>query len=194
MYISYADTEEAANRFLAQYNPAGTIPIPIEEIVELHLGISIVPRLGLLREEGIDAFLSHDFTTLNIDQEHYMNHSNRCRFTLAHEIGHYVLHRDIIESIKTVEEWRRFVLGEGTGRAVYEIHADNFAGCLLMPRELVLAEYKAQKEMADKTFRAAKMNVPDDSIQIPFIANELARKFEVSQQAAEIRLRKIFQK
>jgi len=164
MFISYDDTEEAADGFLAQYHPTGTVPIPIEEIVELRLGITIVPRLGLLKEEGIDAFLSHDFTTLNIDQEHYMNQSNRCRFTLAHEIGHYVLHREIIQSIKTLSQWKRFILGEGTGRAVYEIHADNFAGCLLMPRELVLIEYKAQIKIAEEKFRAAKMSIPDDSI------------------------------
>ena len=66
-YISYEETEGRANRFLAEHNPNRKIPVPIEEIVELKLEISIIPKMGMLLQHGIDAFLSSDFTELYID-------------------------------------------------------------------------------------------------------------------------------
>lgn len=191
MFISYEQSEGEAEKFLAKYHPSKTIPVPIERIVELDLEISIVPIKGLLAKESIDAFLSHDFSELYIDHDHYMGQTNRSRFTLAHEVGHYVMHRQIVAQITSIEQWRRFILGDGTGRAIYEIHADNFAGCLLMPRERLLAEYEIQKKTAEDRFRAAKLNVPDKKTLISFIANEIARKFDVSPKAAEIRLQKV---
>jgi len=191
MYVTYEKIEEEANKFLEVYHPNKTIPVPIERIVELDLEISIVPIMGLLNDESIDAFLSHDFAELYIDHDHYMGQTNRSRFTLAHEVGHYVLHRDIVSKIKTVEDWRRFILGEGMGRAVYEIHADNFAGCLLMPRAHLIAEYEILKKTSEDRFKAEGLSLPDKKTMISFIANEIARKFDVSAKAAEIRLQKV---
>ena len=76
-YISYEETEGEANKFLAKYNPNREIPVPIEEIVELKLEISIIPKMKMFSQHGIDAFLSTDFTELYIDQEHYMSQTNR---------------------------------------------------------------------------------------------------------------------
>ena len=192
MYISYEEIEEEASKFLNEYNSSRVIPVPIERIVELKLEISIVPKMGLLKNEGIDAFLSHDFTELYIDHDHYVRQTNRSRFTLAHEVGHYVLHRDIVASIKTLDDWKFFILGQGTGRAIYEIHADNFAGCLIMPKPELEEEYKAQRKIAAARIKQAGMSKPDEKTLISFIANEVARKFDVSPKAAEIRLSKIF--
>jgi hypothetical protein len=46
---SYEDLRKKADEFLGTYNPAGMIPVPIEEIVEFEFGINIVPVLGLQR-------------------------------------------------------------------------------------------------------------------------------------------------
>ena len=77
MFISYEQSEEEAETCLAKYHPTRTIPVPIERIVELDIQISIVPIKGLLANESIDAFLSHDFTELYIDYDHYMG-QNSC--------------------------------------------------------------------------------------------------------------------
>ncbi|MDR3606235.1 MAG: ImmA/IrrE family metallo-endopeptidase [Oligoflexia bacterium] len=191
MFISYEQTEKEAQLFLKKYHSDFSAPVPIERIVEIDLQISIVPIKGLLARESIDAFLSHDFTELYIDHDHYMGQTNRSRFTLAHEVGHYVLHRAVVAQITSIEQWRRFILGQGTGRAVYEIHADNFAGCLLMPRDQIRAEYEIQKKTVEDRFRAAGLEIPDKSTLLSFMANEIARKFDVSPKAAEIRLSKI---
>ena len=49
----------------------------------------------MLSQYSVDAFLSLDFLELHIDEEHYMSQTNRSRFTLAHEAGHYFLHKEI---------------------------------------------------------------------------------------------------
>ena len=46
-YHSYEDLRRQADAFLAKHHPAGTIPVPIEEIVEFQLSIDIVPMPGL---------------------------------------------------------------------------------------------------------------------------------------------------
>ena len=76
-YASYEEIEKEANNFLSKHNPNREIPVPIEEIVELKLEISIIPKMKMFSQHGIDAFLSADFKELYIDQEHYMSQTNR---------------------------------------------------------------------------------------------------------------------
>ena len=47
---SYEDLRKKADEFLKEHHPSGTIPVPIEEIVEFEFRINIVPVLGLQRE------------------------------------------------------------------------------------------------------------------------------------------------
>jgi hypothetical protein len=42
-YLSYEDLRQKADEFLAAHHPKGAIPVPIEEIIEMQLGIDIVP-------------------------------------------------------------------------------------------------------------------------------------------------------
>ena len=190
-YISYEEIERAANTFLSTYNPSRKVPVPIEEIVEIKLEISIVPKMGMLSQHGIDAFLSSDLSELYIDHDHYMSQTNRSRFTLAHEIGHYVLHKDIIRSVSTLKEWQDYLLGPGTGRAILEVQSDNFSGCLLMPQPEIIEEFHVQETIAIEKFKAASIPKPDDKTLVSFIANKIALQFNVSQKAAEIRLLKV---
>jgi Zn-dependent peptidase ImmA (M78 family) len=61
------------------------------------------------------------------------------RFTIAHEIGHALLHLEGIENgeISDTTEFLRQESGEQ--RPVKEVEADRFAAALLMPRDQVLA-------------------------------------------------------
>lgn len=68
---SYEDLRKKANDFLHAYNPSGTIPVPIEEIVEFEFGINIVPILGLQREFEIEGFTSSDLKNIYVDE--YVN-------------------------------------------------------------------------------------------------------------------------
>lgn len=88
----------------------------------------------------------------------------RKRFTLAHEIGHYILHRDMIGDGITDDALYRSPLGEW-----YERQANRFAADTLLPRSLVLSEWR----QGNKSLYT------------------LAATFDVSQQAMRIRLEEL---
>ena len=67
----------------------------------------------------------------------------RYRFTMAHELGHHVLHSQFFEDsgTKSVQE-TEFTLSLGASQQQrLEIQANLFASCLLMPQKLVAALY-----------------------------------------------------
>jgi Zn-dependent peptidase ImmA (M78 family) len=101
----------------------------------------------------------------------------RQRFTIAHEIGHYVL-RHQFEKGEHVHVDRGNFISARNARASAgidskEIEANQFAAALLMPAQLVEAE-------------AAKL-VRDGPLLDQHVAM-LARTFDVSEQAMTIRL------
>ncbi|MEM9348435.1 MAG: hypothetical protein AAGB26_17745 [Planctomycetota bacterium] len=57
-YIPDDNFGAIASDFLHQHNSDGTIPVPIESIVEFKLGIDIVPVAGLIDTAGINAFIT----------------------------------------------------------------------------------------------------------------------------------------
>lgn len=189
-FISDEMLESEAIRFLAKYHPSDSIPIPIEDIVEFDLKIKTVTVPGLFSEHQIDGFLSRDNAQLFIDQDMYMNFTNRARFTIAHEMGHYILHRDYIDSlnISSIEQWKQVVLGKGTGHARLETRANTFAGMLLMPKKHLAERFKLQKESLTTRNEFTNGKLPSDSVLAPYFAKEIAKDFDVSEQAATIRL------
>jgi len=96
---SYEDLRKKADEFLLKYNPSGDIPVPIEEIVEFDFKINIVPVLGLQREFEVEGFTSGDLKNIYVDEYTYTDRITRYRFTLAHEIGHIVLHRHLYRAL-----------------------------------------------------------------------------------------------
>lgn len=71
-----------------------------------------------------------------------LHHPNRQRFTLAHEIGHHVLHEEFLKEGVHVDKamLRRDALSsEGSARV--EIEANNFASELLMPEPMMQAYF-----------------------------------------------------
>ena len=92
--------------------------------------------------------------------------AERQRFTLAHEIAHYILHRSLIGGGVVDDTMYRSALSSRR-----EVEANKLAAELCMPRELVRKE------------RAARVHLDDDSL-----VDEMAQVFKVSRQAMRIRL------
>lgn len=135
-YLSYLETEELASRFLAQRHPRGTLPVPIEAIVEHRLRIGIVPVPGLVRKIGASGFLSNDGGAIYVDRDEMMLNETAYRFTLAHEVGHLVLHghfygRARVASPADFVTFRTSLSPAASDRL--EIQASNFAGAVLLP-------------------------------------------------------------
>lgn len=189
-FLSPTEIEAAAEDFIREYHPDGSLPIPIEEILDLKLEINIVPVPGLLRQHDIDAFLSSDFSQLYIDDEQLEKRPNRARFSMAHEAGHLVLHREYITSLEvtSIEKWKEIVLGKGSGHSIVETQANMFAGFLLMPGAFLEKEFERVKgELGDHPLFRGK-RLPPDPVLAPFVARDIAKIFDVSEEAAQYRL------
>ena len=73
---------------------------------------------------------------------------------------------------------------------MYEVQANDFTGyVLLMPKPEIIDEFQKQKETALKAL-GSRIDSIDKLLFISFIAKAIARKFNVSEKAAEIRLSK----
>ncbi|MFQ6671843.1 MAG: ImmA/IrrE family metallo-endopeptidase, partial [Candidatus Tectimicrobiota bacterium] len=97
-YLEYEDIRKEADAFLIEHHPSGTIPVPIEEIVEFELGWDIVPIQGLRRLLDVEGFLSGDRETLWVDEDIWRTFPARYRFTIAHEVGHFIFHPQAFEN------------------------------------------------------------------------------------------------
>lgn len=122
----------------------GKFPIDIEKICD-YLKISIVPVAGLSEKFGMDAFIAASFTTIYVDFDEFRAESNRYRFSIAHEIGHFVLHREYFPSrVESFTEWAGSVINDLCGYV--ESQANCFAGCLLVPEGEIMRILNAEYE------------------------------------------------
>ncbi|TOF32972.1 hypothetical protein CGJ25_00610 [Vibrio parahaemolyticus] len=75
---------------------------------------------------------------INVNKNH---HPNRQRFTIAHEIGHFIHHRSLIgDGVDDNKAYRSVNSGKYFNRSItsgHEREANTFAASLLMPKELV---------------------------------------------------------
>ncbi len=96
----------------------------------------------------------------------------RRRFTIAHELGHFILHsKDTSLFIDKVSKVMFRDSQSSTGEQLKEREANAFAAALLMPKDLIWEE-------ASKLSEEHKED----------IVSELCKKFNVSEQAMGIRL------
>jgi hypothetical protein len=144
-YLSYKDLRRRADDFLRTHHPDGTIPVPIEEIVEFRYRMDIIPVPGLQEAFEVDGFISSDLKAITVDAFVYEHRPARYRFTLAHELAHAVLHRRIFHTyvFRRVEDWKRLQQEmDEADRQWLEWQAYAFAGLILVPAEPLRTEYE----------------------------------------------------
>jgi hypothetical protein len=185
---SYDDLRIRADEFLRQHHPTGTVPVPIEPIVEFGFGINIIPLPGLHRDHDIDGFISSNLTEIFVDLFVFESRPTRYRFTLAHELAHLVLHGDALKEVRprSVAEWRRFVSGlSEKDRGWLEWQAYCFAGLILVPPTPLATEYRAALRRADEEGIDITAH---GGMARQYIATHIGRLFEVSATVVEKRL------
>jgi len=188
-----------ASDFYSQYNRVAGNVYLVDEAIELGLGMDISPESGLYSKYDVDAFTTGDFRRIVIDDSLMGRSYGRYRFTLAHEVGHYVLHKDILKTtdINTVNDWIEFhrSLNDADHKEM-ERQCDIFASHLLMPIAKInpfLDEKFTQMKTDIDHLRGC--GVPMDGINgiKSYMQNKLAREisssFDVSVEAAEIRVK-----
>lgn len=130
------------------------LPVPVEKIVSNTFGLLIrevedmteAPGLEEERSTNVSGLLLTGPGEIWVNAAEARQWEGRKRFTICHELGHYVIHQDSLEP--TVFCRRIEVVDEGEPgpgddpRAELEREADAFAAALLMPAALV-AERRA---------------------------------------------------
>jgi len=155
--IDLVDNPEKLLQF-AEHNKVEMAPLNVEDLT-LKLGITLKSKpLGdlsgiLYKDESNNWFI-------DINQLH---HKNRQRYTIAHELGHYFLHKHLKDRF---EDEIFFRGGESSNE---EWQANEFASCILMP---------------EQQFR---QSIKDGVNTI----ERLASKFEVSSIALRIRAKNL---
>lgn len=184
--LTYPEIWEAARDFLERHHPPGDAPVPIEEIVEFDLGLELIP----LDSYGVDAFLTSSLRHIYADEYTMVNVPDRFRFSLAHEIGHYVLHRGLYEevSIERPLDWRQVQSDLGDNYTWVERQANSFAGLVLIPPYLLREQVTLQENRARAASYPPQMLWEGQGYDR--LLHTLAEKFSVSRQPVEIRLSK----
>jgi Zn-dependent peptidase ImmA (M78 family) len=152
--------------------------------------MDIIPVPGLQDAFEVDGFISSDLKAITVDASMQKHRPGRYRFTLAHELAHAVLHRRIFlaNRFSRVEDWKRFQRDlDEADRVWLEYQAYAFAGLILVPTESLLAEYQKALKVAGRVGLSLQSA---GEVARPYIANWLARRFDVSSQVIEKRLNK----
>lgn len=193
--LSMDKIRNEAERFREEHIFTKELPVDIEYVVEATLGIRIIPIESLQRLCDMEGFISKDFTTIYVDEFLYMDdrYYKRVRFTIAHEIGHYVLHRSSIDSLKfnDEEEWMKFRMGiNDETLGWFETQASEFAGRLLVPLDQLVEEFKSNRQKILKKFIFWDSPTLNDDDLFSMVAPLICGKFDVSPEVIEKRLRK----
>lgn len=196
--LSYADIRKRATSFLRDHGGVDSLPVDIEKIVDVGLGVDIVPMVDLLDELKGECCLASDLSTIWIDSAIYHHPiPHRCRSTLAHEVGHVVLHKEIFEglALDTPEDWVDFHTNVHEDDYYWlETQARIFAGCLLAPEAQLRVHFeRILEEFGDRVKRAKEEGLSQANYReylSDMIANRLKPIFLTSSQLLLKRIEK----
>ncbi|MCZ2341669.1 MAG: ImmA/IrrE family metallo-endopeptidase [Bacteroidales bacterium] len=225
-FLKASVIEAEANLLLAEFGKAyGEVvepPVTLDEIIELHLGLysdfmDMKTEFGHSDIHG--AIFFHEkmiAVDMQFDPKLYPNKRGRYRFTLAHETGHWCLHRKhflrrggeqfLFDGAPSKPD---FVCRSSEKKKPVEWQADTFAAYLLMPRTLVkdaweqwrgeagaialseIDDTRKQKIITAELLRRGGMELSADAQEtmiLEHLSRPLAEQFAVSAPAMRIRL------
>jgi len=207
-----AEASALLDRYSKEHETILKPPVPVDELPEMVLQVRLeFDDLRKLVGRG-DAIGATWFETREIyidqslDPTEHPRKRGRYRFTVGHEIGHWVLHRRFVPdraSQMALFEGRApepsILCREANKREPAEWQADRFSSYLLMPRDLVLKAWREKRGPAPWVFdmpkyRAAVANGFTDSFDavakdmMNHVASDFAPQFGVSIEAMRIRL------
>ena len=171
------------------------IPVEPEYIIEVGLRLDIQPTKGLFSEREIDAWLKFDFTGIIVDTDRYLNEkfSNRLRFSFAHELGHFFLHRYLLKDLtfNSFQQWEEFILNSPQkDYKWFEWQANEFAGRLIVPlQDLETYVCKVCEELKQNDLLLRYLS-KDPDLVLSCISPSLSKPFGVSEEVIEKRVQK----
>ena len=146
------------------------MPVPIEDIADTHLGLLCgMSRIWLWRrahpeltgDQALSGLLLPDRGEIWVDAGESREWPARRRFTIAHELGHWRLHRHGDEAVycrsSVVDS---DVVSARPALPAPEEEANAFAAAVLMPAQLIRDQYVACERDFDRLCRTFGSWVP----------------------------------
>jgi len=201
--------EEHAEQLLGEWaSEHGGVapPIPLDDLVELHLGLEyavedLCARFGSRDVIGAIWFGDKEIRIdASLDPHNNPSMLGRFNFTLAHEIAHWRLHRQHL-----MDDPSAAPLFEQSGAPAFvcrssakpreELQADHFAGCLLMPRRMLREAWREWRG-SDEPVALTDLEIisfsgdrrANEQAAMERFCKPLAERFAASAQAMRIRL------
>jgi len=194
-YLSDEKIKKIAGDFRTKFS-GNSIPIEMEDIIELKLKMYIALSPGLKYLHGIDMLITSDFKSIYVDENIYSDETqkNRLRFSYAHEIGHFVLHKNIYKKLG-IKDWQDLCSAqekESYQKNIKRINkqADIFAGYLLVPEERLEIEKNQILESLDTKLLSKIESISKERLN-QLLTSQLSTIFGVSQMAMFIALEKL---
>ncbi len=191
--LSRSQIWEEAEAFRSGHIFTTDLPIDIELVTDATLDIRIIPIESLQSHCDMDGFISKDFKYIYVDKSLYTidHYYRRVRFTIAHELGHYMLHRSIIDhqKFKDEDDWIRFRMGiPETSLGWFEMQANEFAGRLLVPLDPLIEDFRLRRQdVLRKNSGFNSIKISDDEL-FSIVAPQICPRFGVSAEVIERRL------
>ena len=172
----------SARAFLLEHYSSRELPIPIEDIVEIKLGLKLILLPNLVRDFSVNAFINTKFDSIVVDEYIYTKQPERTRFTIAEELGHMVLHKDWynVNGPKSYDKY--FDWQETLDQKLFEYierQAKTFAGLVLVPSDLLLQDFT---DLCGDNSPIDLFQLPDNTMP------SLSQKYKVSGDCMLLRL------
>ena len=163
--------EDIAERF----NPITNIPFPFEEIVDtyddLKLGFADLSSTEISGDEDLSGLIWY-----NRDESKFViviekdKPKNRQYFTIAHELGHYFLHKEVLKEKSFVADGDVMLYRLDNGLSnLQESQANHFAASLLMPERRVREAWKYFDEDIKKCAELFSVSLTAMSIRLDML-------------------------
>ncbi len=170
-------------------------PLDVFTFFEVDLRLDPIPFDDLTAKYRVEAAITADFTGMYLDAEQYALMEKgpewklaRLRFTVAHELAHFFLHRDLPqkENFASLPAFARWTENYGGRKYTVEQEANEFAGRLLVPESklrLLFEEFSAEAERLVPNFtqsstlrdKFAERVAPRFGVNAPVVAIRLDR-------------------
>lgn len=183
-------------RYENKFNESITDGIPVEEIAEFLLELDLEyddPSNLNLSSETLGAIYPEGKMFINSNLTNKNSSEGRYRFTVAHEIGHWILHKEFLRGTSVNNEKLSLfndgalsespngikILCRKDDASNAEWQADTFAAFLLMPPHLIRPYFE---ELLDYYTEKGIYHIEEN------ICSDISKRFNTSLQATKIHL------
>ena len=185
-----SEIEVIAANILSKSYPQGiSIPIDIDWLAESHNRVGSIVPVELLEDKfHVAATLISNpdgYFDIIVDEDTFNLQGPRANFSIAHELGHVVLHAQICANCHTIED--SIALRNRITKAYrfIERNANYFAGAVLMPRRILPEDAAKLYEVLIKLYGYDINLIPSK------MCSRLAERYYVNPRPMEIRLKEL---